>query len=641
MLNCRRLRIPRLPLSLLALMLLCGLAIAQARPRYWATYLGGNGDDSCQVMKIAANGDLLLAGRTASSNLKVSTKAWQSRLAGQTDVFVARLSGDGKRLLALTYLGGKHLDQPWFIHESKDGSIWVGGTTNSTDFPTTSNAYSKSHSRDDAFLVQFDAKLTRMIYGTAFGHNGNIRGEVFHVDEKNNLLYIGGVTNSKIPTTSGAVRSNLKSVDGYLVILDRSVATKTTLKYGTYLGGKGVENLMSSMSVDAKGLVTMTGTTLSTDLATSAGAFQTKRQGASAGFIVQVDPALSGSKGLVYSSYLGGSGLEESFTHIQDSQGRIHVLLASTSADLPTTKNRVLGPGKATSCYYAILDPGKTGSAALIYGTWIINGQGADGSNWGRPSLSFHPKGVAFYATTTSAWWTLPTAAQPFQRGTRGSLRGYIVLLDTKTKSAPFLAWSSEYGVLKFGTCYASAMAVHSSGDLYVTGQASPGLPVLVPVAQSAAASKADAYVARIEPRAWGSRFKSLGSACKGSAGIPKLTGLTASIGSRNGKAGALSVEASGMAKNKISAFILGSHKSWLTIPLPIKIGTTACTLQASPILMLPMSTANGKRTLSIPAPLDPRLMGKQVAVQVFILDPTANSTGLVLTNGLLAEMGW
>ncbi len=640
----------RFPLLLVLFVLVGGLTSAQKRPTYWGSYLGGNHLENSKGVLVAANGDILVVGKTQSSDLKTGSLAFQSKLAGRADAFVARLSGDGKRLLAMTYLGGASDDEARFVHEAKDGSIWVGGSTNSSTFPTTADAYAKSKFGRFRvpFLVQLDAKLTKLLYGTLYSA-GSETDVQFFIDEKSSWLYIAGDKSRynpiNAPTTANALRRKGVNDECFFGILDRSVPKKTTLKYGTYVGGSGNELTLDGLSVDAKGVVTLSGTTASTDFPTTAGAFQTKRKGTRSGFIVSVDPAQSGSKGLVYGSYLGGSAVEYFVKHISDPQGLLHLALVSSSSDLPQTSQAVLKRGGGSDVFYVRLDPKKSGTSSVLYGSWIINGDKGDGdSGWGRSTLALHPRGVVFSGPTRSSWWTLPTMSQPFQRGLRDGVRCYVALLDTKTKSQPFLAYASEYGGIGWqGNTQPWGIVVHPSGDLILVGLSTKDLPVLPTAAQSRFGGRSyDGFVSRLGLSPWGSRFTSLGKSCMGSAGRPLLKGLTAGIGVRDGKPGSLGVEASGMAKNRSAALLIGSEKTWLSIPLPLKIGTTGCTLQASPILVFTFSTgAAGKWRRALPAPLDSSLVGAKVALQALIIDPKANSTQLVLTNGLLAELGW
>jgi hypothetical protein len=70
------------------------------------------------------------------------------------DAFVTKFSPAGAILFS-TYLGAEFDDYPWGIAVDKQGAIYVTGTAEGSEFPTTSNAYEPNNLiNDDAFLVK-------------------------------------------------------------------------------------------------------------------------------------------------------------------------------------------------------------------------------------------------------------------------------------------------------------------------------------------------------------------------------------------------------------------------------------------------------------------------------------------------------
>jgi hypothetical protein len=61
----------------------------------YTTYLGGDGADIIHAMAIDASNNVYLTGENLSSNFPVTAGAAQTRPAGNSDVFVAKLSPDG------------------------------------------------------------------------------------------------------------------------------------------------------------------------------------------------------------------------------------------------------------------------------------------------------------------------------------------------------------------------------------------------------------------------------------------------------------------------------------------------------------------------------------------------------------------
>ena len=97
-------------------------------------------------------GDAYVVGATSSPNLPVTANAVQPTYAGYTvlpfeveqligDGFVAQVNPAGTALLYLTYLGGSNNDVAYALAVDSAGLIYVTGSTDSVDFPTTSDAF--------------------------------------------------------------------------------------------------------------------------------------------------------------------------------------------------------------------------------------------------------------------------------------------------------------------------------------------------------------------------------------------------------------------------------------------------------------------------------------------------------------------
>jgi hypothetical protein len=102
---------------------------------YYAT-LAGSKSEGAKALLVDTAGNVVVTGYTTSPDFPVSPGVAQSRLAGATNLFIARLDSTGKVALA-TYLGGSGTDIPAVLQADSAGNIYVGGSTSSRDFPTT------------------------------------------------------------------------------------------------------------------------------------------------------------------------------------------------------------------------------------------------------------------------------------------------------------------------------------------------------------------------------------------------------------------------------------------------------------------------------------------------------------------------
>jgi beta-propeller repeat-containing protein len=140
-----------------------------------------------------------------------------------------------------------------------------------------------------------------------------------------------------------------------------------TLVYATYLGGTNNE-ASNSVAADSFGNAYVAGYTNSANFPTSS-----PLQAANAGGYDAYVTKLNGNgSGLIYSTYLGGSGFDGAFGIQVDSSGNAYVVGVTGSSDFPTTasafqtaNNGLAGPGNLF-----VTKLNSTGSA-LVYSTYL------------------------------------------------------------------------------------------------------------------------------------------------------------------------------------------------------------------------------------------------------------------------------
>jgi hypothetical protein len=127
----------------------------------YSTYLGGAAADEGTGIAVDSSGFVDVAGKTRSSDFPTSADAAQAALAvpgGEHDGFVARLNQAGTAIDYGTYLGGTADDVANGIAVDAAGSIYVIGTTFSSDFPVTPNAFqttANGFGTSSAFVSKF------------------------------------------------------------------------------------------------------------------------------------------------------------------------------------------------------------------------------------------------------------------------------------------------------------------------------------------------------------------------------------------------------------------------------------------------------------------------------------------------------
>jgi photosystem II stability/assembly factor-like uncharacterized protein len=116
----------------------------------------------------------------------------------QDDAFAAKISGNGRSLLASTYLGGRETDQGKSVCFSPGPEFWatVLGSTTSPDLSAAANAFQKTYGGNtDGFIARLSPDLTQLNYLSYVG--GSLKDEVrAGVYDPAGNLFVTGVTAS-------------------------------------------------------------------------------------------------------------------------------------------------------------------------------------------------------------------------------------------------------------------------------------------------------------------------------------------------------------------------------------------------------------------------------------------------------------
>ena len=189
----------------------------------YSTVLGGSSGDGVGGIAVDGAGDAYITGATASSDFPTTAGAFDTSLDGIQDVFVAKVDSSGGSLLYGTLLGGSSADTGSAIAVDAAGNAYVGGWTQSPDFPTTTGASDASHNGlRDSFVVKIDPSGGNLIYGTFIGGGSNDEGKGIAVDGVGNAFVTGATYSSDFPRTTGAFDT---SFDGSVDVFVAKVVT--------------------------------------------------------------------------------------------------------------------------------------------------------------------------------------------------------------------------------------------------------------------------------------------------------------------------------------------------------------------------------------------------------------------------------
>jgi hypothetical protein len=428
----------------------------------YSTYLGGSKDDRAYDVAVDTGGSAYVTGYTNSTNFPTTPGAFQGTDPGIAPAYVVKLNATGSALVYGTYLGGSNGETGDGIAVDAAGQAYVTGETFSPNFPTTPGAFDQTyHGGGDGYVAKLSADGSALVYGTYLGGFGNPdSGSGVAVDAAGEA-YVSGVTESKdFPTTPGAFQPTYggASSDGFITKLN---ADGSALLYSTYLGGDGKDGTYS-IRVDGAGNAYVTGSTTSAyNFPTTPGAFQTKFGGGQwDAFVVKLNPS---GTGLVYGTYLGGSGADQAWSVAVDGGGNAYVTGDTQSDDFPTT------PGAfqtATIPFAAFVVKLNSAGSALVYGTFL----GSDDTS--GFAIAVDAAGNAYVGGDTNST-KFPTTAGAFDTTYNGA---YDVFFAELNATGTGLVYGTYLGGSNDETGW--GIAVDGAGSAYVVGHTfSPNFP--------------------------------------------------------------------------------------------------------------------------------------------------------------------
>jgi hypothetical protein len=294
----------------------------------YSTFLGGSGGDGAAGIAVDSSGSAYVTGFTGSPNFPISHPL-QTSLKGPFDVFITKLSPDGKRLVYSTFLGGNRDDEGVAIAVDSAGNAYVTGSVTSSDFPTVNPIQSKfAGGVVDAFVLKLNPTGSALVYSTYLGGSSRDQGAGIAVDSSGDV-YVTGFTGSTDFPVSHAVQPKLAGdFDAFVAKLN---PTGSDLLYSTYLGGAGKEQ-GAAIAIDRAGNAFVTGFTASADFPVVS-PLQPKLGGETDAFITQLKPFGSA---LSVSTFLGGSATDEGAGIAVDRSGNIYITGYTASPNFPT-----------------------------------------------------------------------------------------------------------------------------------------------------------------------------------------------------------------------------------------------------------------------------------------------------------------
>jgi len=377
----------------------------------YATYFGGTGRDSARGVTVDSAGNAYVTGFTYSPDFPATAGAYRSPSPGQADAFAIKVNASGSALVYSALIGGAGSDFATGIAIDPSGSAYIAGYTLSVAFPVTSGAFQKSFGGgfQDAFVTKLNSSGSALVYSTYLGGPGNNVANGIAVDAGGEA-YIAGYTDSATFPTRNPIYANAGGQGDAFVA--KLTPAGDGLVFSTYLGGSLVDTA-TAVALDSSGDVYVTGTTLSANFPVTSGAFQRLNQGSYDAFVSKMD---SHGTSILYSTYIGGEGSDQSSSIAVDANGIAYIAGFTCSSRFPLQSPLVSAARGGQEAFAAAVGP--TGWS-LVWSTYL-GGAGDDQAT----GIAVDPAGTAYIAGSTfsSDFPTTPGAYRTVYAGGDGFL---------------------------------------------------------------------------------------------------------------------------------------------------------------------------------------------------------------------------
>jgi uncharacterized protein (TIGR03437 family) len=295
-----------------------------------------------------------------------------------SDALIVKADSSGDEIFG-TLLGGPTADYGLAIAADAAGNVYAVGSTGGS-FPTTANAAIQASATSTIWAAKVSADGSTFLYVT---YLPDVVKSVYGiaVDTQGNA-YVAGATAS-----SHACVVKI-SADGSAIV------------YTAILAGSNQESA-AAVVADSAGDAYVTGSTASPDFPVTPGTLQTSLAGPKNAFLTKLDP----SGNIVFSTFLGGSGMDQGSALQVDAAGSAYVAGSATSLDFPTTQG---------TFQPAPLVPAWAGSPLGFLANIVPDGSRTEYATYipaSTPRLALGPTGDLYMAALTGPGFPVTSSA--------------------------------------------------------------------------------------------------------------------------------------------------------------------------------------------------------------------------------------
>lgn len=323
-----------------------------------ATLSGTNGSENFgHSATYDFSGNIYVGAQSFGSGYPTTTGSFQRNFGGGVaDIAVSKYNTSGSQLIYASYIGGSGGDLPHSLITDFDGQLYIYGSSESNNYPTTTNAIQRTRGgRVDIVVSILNADGSGLVGSTYIGGNlddgvnnsnintsygDNYRGEIM-LDRQRNVYIASNTSSPNFPTTANALDRSYNSLgtnaptpspaqDGVVFKMTNDLSS---FYWSTFLGEDGSDTAMA-LRVDANDNVYVTGTAAGSNFPMPAGGVTPNfRGGLSDGYVVKI--SADGSS-ILNGTFWGTDQDDNGYFMDLDLDGDVHIYGLSTGT-MPIT----------------------------------------------------------------------------------------------------------------------------------------------------------------------------------------------------------------------------------------------------------------------------------------------------------------
>jgi hypothetical protein len=456
--------------------------------------IGESRDASPEPIRIDATGDLVITTANGEARFHKPIVYQPSAVSGQWPVGTKSESqalNPGPQPSQSSIANRQWVEGRFVLHAAR------GERDNAKPDASSSPHHPQSPAPNPQYLVSFELgpyDKTRplvidpvLTYATYLGGSDQDYGADIAVDASGNVYLTGATLSTDFPPAN-ALDSTRGSGNGHDAFVVKMDPTASSLVYSTYLGGSMSagsqlatgDDQGNAIAVDGDGDAYLTGSTQSVDFPTTEGAFQTglkpqDSSGTSTRYSTDVFVSKLNSSGssLLYSTYLGGSGLDVGYDIALDDSGHAFVTGKAGSPPrsciAPCTDYLYAYP-TTVGAYVTTLTGGSVPFVTKLFadGSWVVYSTllSALGHQEGH-GVAVDTQGVA-YVTGMTEDGSYPATDGAYDTTYHGGNDAFVAAVNASGSDvvySTFLGGSSDES--------GDGIALDSAGNAYILGYTS------------------------------------------------------------------------------------------------------------------------------------------------------------------------